>query len=316
MKTEQTTMSNGRIILAGGSGFLGRLLEKTFAGQGCEVIFLTRSPRRANDVLWDARTLGEWEKRLDGAAAVINLTGRSVNCRYNETNRRLILESRVLSTKVIGEAIRRCAKPPPVWLNASTGTIYKHSFDRDMDEGGEMAADKDAKDEFSVAVAQAWEGALNEAAVPGTRKIALRMSMVFGVEQGTVYRVLRRLARWGLGGAMGSGRQMVSWIHEEDFCRAIQWILSHENLTGPVNVASPGPVNNRELMATTRRVVGAPFGLPAAQWMLEIGAFLLRTETELMIKSRRVLPKKLLDSGFEFRFPRLENAMKEIERRL
>lgn len=253
---------------------------------------------------------------MEGSAAVINLCGRSVDCRYNEANRRLILESRVLSTRVLGEAIGQCAEPPAVWLNASTATIYKHSFDREMDEAGEIAVDKDARDEFSVEVAQAWEGALHQARTPVTRKIALRMSMVFGQMEGTVFRVLRRLARLGLGGSMAGGRQFVSWIHEEDFCRAVKWLLTHENLTGPFNLASPNPVTNREMMATLRQVAGAPFGLPAARWMLEVGAFFLRTETELMIKSRRVVPGKLLASGFRFNFPRLEDAMMDIEKRL
>ncbi len=313
-------MKTQRIILAGGSGYLGGLLTASLAKQGYEIVVLTRSPNPARtgarDVLWDARTLGPWAKELDGAAAVINLTGRSVNCRYHETNRRLILESRVLSTKVIGEAISQCAEPPPVWLNSSTATIYKHSFDREMDESGEIAGDKDARDEFSVEVAQAWEGALNDAPTPATRKIALRTSMVFGPKPGTVLRVLRRLARLGLGGSMASGRQYVSWIHEEDFCRAMDWLLSHENLAGGFNICSPNPVTNRDMMAAFRRAVGAPFGLPAAEWMLEVGAFFLRTETELMIKSRRVVPGRLLASGFRFNFPHLNEALAELEKRL
>jgi uncharacterized protein len=313
-------MKTKRVILAGGSGFCGRLLAKTLSAKGCEIVVLTRSPKvvagRVRVVSWDARNLGEWTRELEGSHAVINLCGRSVNCRYTKANRQLILESRVLSTKVLGEAIARCAEPPKAWLNASTATIYKHSFECEMDETGEIAADVDAKDEFSVEVAQAWEGALNQARTPATRKIALRMSMIFGPEPGTVFRVLRRVARLGLGGSMGGGRQFVSWIHEEDFCRAAEWLLTHENLNGPFNLASPNPVTNREMMATLRRVAGAPFGLPAARWMLEAGAFVLRTETELMIKSRRVVPGKLLASGFRFNFPGLEEAMVEIQKRL
>jgi len=313
-------MQTKRIILAGGSGFCGQLLAKSLSAKGCEVVLLTRSPQvltgPVRDVLWDAKTPGPWAAELEGAAAVINLTGRSVNCRYNETNRRLILESRVLSTKVLGEVMGHCAEPPKAWLNASTATIYKHSIDREMDESAEMAADKDAKDEFSVEVAQAWEAALNQARTPGTRKIAMRMSMVFAPTEGTVFRVLRRLARFGLGGRMASGRQFVSWIHEEDFCRAVEWLLTHEKLEGPFNLASPNPVTNRDMMTTLRRVVGAPFGLPAERWMLEVGAFFLRTETELMIKSRRVVPNRLLASGFSFKFPDLKAAMAEIEKRI
>jgi uncharacterized protein (TIGR01777 family) len=313
-------MKTKRIILAGGSGFLGHLLTAALAGKGYEVVVLTRFPQgerpAARNALWDAKTPGPWGKELEGSVAVINLTGRSVNCRYNEANRRLILESRVLSTRALGEAISRCVEPPAVWLNASTATIYKHSFDREMDETGEIAGDKDARDEFSVEVAQAWEEALHQARTPATRKVAMRMSMVFSPMAGTVFRVLRRLARFGLGGSMAGGRQFVSWIHEEDFCRAVEWLLTHDNLAGPFNLASPNPVTNREMMAALRRVAGAPFGLPAARWMLEVGAFFLRTETELMIKSRRVTPGKLLASGFRFNFPRLEEAMLEIEKRI
>jgi NAD dependent epimerase/dehydratase family enzyme len=185
-----------------------------------------------------------------------------------------------------------------------------------MDETGEIAADKDAKDEFSVEVAQAWEQALAEAPTPATRKIPLRLSMIFSTGQGTVFRVLRQLVRRGLGGAMAGGRQYVSWIHEEDFCRAVEWILEHPDLRGPFNVAAPNPLPNAEMMAVFRRVCAVPVGLPAARWMLEIGAFVMRTETELMIKSRRVVPGKLLASGFQFHFPTFQSALEEIDGRL
>jgi uncharacterized protein (TIGR01777 family) len=308
-----------RIILAGGSGLLGRLLARSLADKGYEITILTRSPQgraASRSIGWDARTLGPWRQELEGAAAVINLTGRSVNCRYNALNRRLILESRVLSTRVLGEAIAGCAAPPPAWLNASTATIYKHSFDRTMDETGEIAADKDAKDEFSVEVAQAWEEALAATPTPATRKVPLRMSMVFAMEEGTVFRVLRRLVRLGLGGRMAGGRQFVAWIHQADFCRAVEWILEYPELRGPINLVAPNPLTNRDMMAVFRKVCGAPFGLPAARWMLEIGAFIMRTETELMIKSRRVAPGKLLASGFQFNYPTFQAALEEIERRL
>jgi uncharacterized protein (TIGR01777 family) len=312
-------LKSKRIVLAGGSGVLGRLLARTLAAKGHEITVLTRSPQgggEARQAQWDARTLGAWQRELEGAVAVINLAGRSVDCRYNAANRRLILDSRVLSTRVLGKAIAGCADPPPTWLNASTATIYKHSYERAMDETGEIAADKDAKDEFSVEVAQAWEQALAAAPTPATRKIPLRMSMVFAAVPGSVYPVLRRLVRLGLGGSMAGGRQFVSWIHQEDFCRAVEWILEHPALSGPFNVAAPNPVTNREMMAVFRQVCGRPIGLPAARWMLEIGAFVMRTETELMIKSRRVVPAKLLDSGFQFHFPTLQGALEEIERRL
>jgi uncharacterized protein len=318
MSDIQNTKSK-RIVLAGGSGVVGRLLARTLVAKGHEITVLTRSARDGEEVRmaqWDARTLGPWRRELEGAAAVINLAGRSVNCRYNTANRRAILESRVLSTRVLGEAIAGCAEPPPTWLNASTATIYKHSFERTMDETGEIAADIDAKDEFSVEVAQAWEQALAAAPTPATRKIPLRMSMVFAAEPGSVYPVLRRLVRLGLGGSMAGGRQYVSWIHQEDFCRAVEWILEHPGWNGPVNIVAPNPVTNREMMAVFRRVCGRSIGLAAARWMLEIGAFVMRTETELMIKSRRAVPGTLLKSGFQFHFPTFQGALEEIERRL
>ncbi|HEY3863317.1 MAG TPA: TIGR01777 family oxidoreductase [Verrucomicrobiae bacterium] len=314
------TRSN-RIVLAGGSGFLGRLLARSLAARGNEITILTRSaPAEGGGthrrVQWDARTLGPWRGELEGAAAVINLAGRSVNCRYNAANRRLIMDSRILSTQVLGQAIAACAEPPPVWLNAGTATIYKHSFDKAMDETGAVAADRDAKDEFSVEVAQAWEAALDAARTPATRKVALRMSMVFASEEGTVFRVLRRLVRLGLGGSMAGGRQFVAWIHQEDFCRAVEWALEHPALNGPLNIVSPNPLPNREMMATFRKVCGMPVGLPAARWMLEAGAWIMRTETELIIKSRRVVPGKLLASGFQFQHPNFQEALEEIEGRL
>jgi uncharacterized protein (TIGR01777 family) len=313
---EDGRLTSRRLVLAGGSGVLGTLLARALSAKGYEIVVLTRSPQESGAVRsvgWDARTPGPWRQELEGATAVINLTGRSVNCRYNEANRKLILESRVLSTRVLGSAIAGCAKPPPTWLNASTATIYKHSHDTTMDEAGEIAADKDAKDEFSVEVAQAWEEALAGAATPATRKIPLRLSMVFGPGPGTVYHVLRRLVRLGLGGSMGGGRQFVSWIHHEDFCGAVEWILEHPEMRGPVNVVGPGPLTNREMMRVFRKVCGRAVGLPAARWMLEIGAWIMRTETELMIKSRRVVPAKLAAAGFTFRFPTFQSALEDIE---
>lgn len=309
-----------RIVLAGGSGLLGRLLADSFTRTGHEVVILSRVPHAksaaARFAVWDAKSVGDWQRELDGAFAVINLTGRSVNCRYNEKNRRDILESRVLSTQAIGAAIGACRKPPAVWLNASTATIYKHSFEKSMDENGEVAGTYDAKDEFSVEVAMAWEKALFDAMTPKTRKVTLRISMVLSDEKGSVFPVLRGLVRKGLGGAMAGGRQYVAWIHQEDFCRAIEWILAHNELTGGVNVAAPNPVTNRDMMRALRRVCDVPIGLPAARWMLEIGAFFMRTETELMLKSRRAVPGKLLANGFEFQFSEFEQAAQDLERKV
>ncbi len=305
------------IILAGGSGFLGGALANHFSALNWEVIILTRSPKQRTDgvreVAWDARTLGDWIRELDGATAVVNLTGRSVDCRYNAKNRREIMESRVDSTRVVGEAIARCANPPRVWLNSSTATVYKHTFGKPHDESSlEMDSAKDAKDAFSVEVAQAWERTLNEAVTPRTRKVALRTSMVLGLGHNSVFPVLRRLTRFGLGGKQGSGKQFVCWIHEEDFCRGVEWIISHEELAGPINVCAPNPLANEEMMKLFRKICGVPFGLPATEWMLEIGAFFLRTETELIFKSRRVVPGRLIESGFQFRFSFFRNALENL----
>lgn len=305
-----------RIVIAGGSGFLGQILAGHFQEGGWEVVALGRAPRRAGltgrTVEWDGRTLGFWQKELEGAAAVINLSGKSVDCRYHARNRKEILESRVNSTRVLGDAISRCTQPPSVWLNASTATIYRHTFANPWDETGEIGAAGEAKDAFSIDVAKAWETTLEEAKTPRTRKVAMRSAMVLGLGGNSVFPVLRRLVRSGLGGWMGSGRQFVSWIHQTDFCRAVEWLIRHDQLEGPVNLAAPNPLPNREMMRTLRQVCGVPFGLPATNWMLEVGAFFLRTETELIIKSRRVLPRRLLESGFEFRFPGIREALKDL----
>lgn len=309
-----------RIILAGGSGFLGRVLAKHFVASGHEVVILTRTPGPAADgvreVAWDGRTLGNWTRELEGAAALVNLAGRSVNCRYHARNRREILDSRIHPTRVLAEAIARCAKPPPVWLNSSTATIYKHTFGPAWDESGEIGGTPEAKDEFSVEVAQAWEREFFDAKSPAMRKVALRSAMVLGTGANSVFPMLRRLVRLGLGGRMASGKQFVSWIHERDFCRAVDWIIAHDELTGVVNVAAPNPIKNADMMGTLCKVCRIPFGLPATEWMLEIGAIFLRTETELIIKSRRVVPGQLLKSGLEFRFPKLDDALRDLESRI
>ena len=313
-------MTTHRIILAGGSGFLGGELTKHFKALGWEVVVLTRSPKpRADDVrevAWDSKSLGDWARELDGATAIVNLTGRSVDCRYNAKNRRDIMDSRVNSTRVVGEAIAQCETPPRVWLNSSTATLYTHTFGKPHDESSQdMDSAADAKDAFSVEVAQAWERTLNEAITPMTRKVALRTSMVLGLGRNSVFPVLRRLTKFGLGGRQGSGNQFVSWIHVEDFCRAIEWIIAHDELSGPINQCAPNPLPNKEMMRIFRDVCGMPIGLPATEWMLEIGAFFLRTETELIFKSRRVVPGKLLACGFEFRFPTFRETLVDLEKK-
>lgn len=311
-------MKTTRIILAGGSGFLGGALAVHFLKTRNEMVVLTRSPKPrtdgAREVAWDARTLGEWTHELEGATAVINLTGRSVDCRYNAKNRREIMESRVNSTRVVGEAIARCPNPPRVWLNSSTATVYQHTFGEPHDESSrEMDSATDAKDAFSVQVAQAWERAVNETTTPHTRKVLLRTSMVLGRGRNSVFPVLRRLTRFGLGGRQGSGKQFVSWIHESDFCRAVAWVIGHDELAGPVNLCAPNPLPNAEMMQLFREAGNVPFGLPAPEWLLEIGAFFLRTETELMLKSRRVVSRRLAESGFKFQFPTFREALLDLK---
>ncbi|HEX3999445.1 MAG TPA: TIGR01777 family oxidoreductase [Pirellulales bacterium] len=309
-----------KVVIAGGSGFLGRPLARWFAERDWAVTVLSRRPGniapRVRSIGWDGESLGDWTQALEGAAAVIDLAGRSVNCRYTRANRREIMQSRVRSTRVIGEAIAACSSPPAVWLNSSTATIYRHSIDRPMDDvTGEIGATAEANDAFSIEVATTWERTVDEACTPRTRKAKLRIAMVLAFGRGGVFDVLHRLVRCGLGGTMGPGNQFVSWIHGDDFCRSIEWLIEHGDLSGPVNIAAPNPLPNRELMRLLRRLCRMPIGLPAASWMLEIGAFFLRTETELILKSRRVVPRRLLDSGFQFQFADAESALAEILRR-
>lgn len=307
-----------KLVLPGGNGFLGQLLAEWFTRRRWDVVALTRRPQdyrgAGRAIFWDGRSLGSWQRELEGAAAVVNLAGRSVNCRYHARNRAEMMRSRIEPTRVLGEAIAACTSPPPVWLNSSTATIYQHTLDRPMDElTGTIAATPEAKDAFSIEVAQAWEQEFFAAATPGTRQVALRTAMVFSNTAGTVYRILRRLARWGLGGPMAGGQQYVSWMHERDFCRAVEFLIERDDFTGPVNLAAPRPLTNRAMMHVIRRAVGMPLGLPATRGMLELGAFFLRTETELIIKSRRVVPGRLLAAGFRFEFENLTTAVGQLE---
>jgi uncharacterized protein (TIGR01777 family) len=310
-----------KIVLPGGSGQVGTLLANAFHADGHEVVILSRNPGNApwRTVGWDAEKVGEWAAEVDGSDAVINLAGRNVNCRYSAENRRIIKESRVRSTRAVGQAIARAARPPRVWLQASTATIYAHRYDAPNDEATGIQGGSEGGAPgtwcFSVDVAAAWEQAANEFDLPQTRKILLRSAMTMSPDRGGVFDVLFGLARWGLGGTNGDGRQYVSWIHDLDFVRAVYWLIEHPELAGPVNLASPNPVPNADFMRTLRAAGGIGYGLPAAKWMLEIGAFLLRTETELILKSRRVVPGRLLQSGFAFQFPTWAEAAHDLCRR-
>ncbi|MBM3738764.1 MAG: DUF1731 domain-containing protein [Acidobacteria bacterium] len=303
-----------RVVLAGGSGTLGQVLAAHFRAQGWDPVVLARSPK-PGEAGWDGESLGAWAARLDGAEVVINLCGRSVDCRYTAANRKILIDSRVKPTRVIGEAIARCANPPRLWMNASSATLYRHTYGPAWDESAaNFGPEPEAKDAFSLDIIHAWEKAFYDAPAGSTRRVALRAAMVLGHGANSVLPVLCRLARLGLGGRMSHGRQFVSWIHEGDFARSIDWLIAHPELAGPVNLAAPNPLTNADMMRIIRKVVGAPFGLPAERWMLEIGAFFLRTETELIVKSRRVIPGKLLASGFKFQFPGFEPAVRDLLR--
>lgn len=310
-----------KIVIPGGSGQVGTVLARAFERDGHEVVVLSRSPesRPWRVASWDAKTLGEWAKELEGADVVINLAGRSVNCRYNAENRREIKESRVDSTRVVGEAIARAANPPRVWLQASTATIYAHRFDAPNDEEGGIIGgrEKNSPDtwRFSIDVATSWERTFDEALVPHTRKVKLRSAVIMNPERGSIFDVLLGLVRHGLGGKSGDGRQYVSWIHYQDFVRAIRWLIDRDEIEGVVNLAAPNPLPNREFMRALREAWGIRFGLPAAAWMLEVGAVLMKTETELVLKSRRVVPGRLLREGFEFQFPDWPEAARDLCRR-
>ncbi len=298
---------NSKIVLAGGSGFIGRALAKRFLAQGDRVVILGRgktgSAPQAEFLHWDGRTPGDWVKTLEGADLLINLAGKSVDGRYNEKNKKAILDSRVFPTLVLREAVQKAEKPPKLWINFSTATIYRHAEDRPMDdETGEIGSG------FSVEVAKAWEKAFFDGATPRTRKVALRAAIVVG-EGGGVWSPLKTLVRWGLGGTQGNGRQMFSWIHEEDLFGIIRFVQSHGDITGTVNCSAPHPLPNRELMAAFRKVLHRPFGLPAPAWLLEIGAFLIRTETELLLKSRWVLSTRLEKAGYRFKHPGLPETL-------
>ena len=304
-------MKNKKIVIAGGTGFIGRALA-AWLGKENEVIILSRQPQPGAGGtsiryrVWDGlRIEKEWASVIDGCDMVINLAGKSVNCRYTAKNRKEILDSRIDSTRAIGLAVRDAVRPPKVWINAASATIYRHATDRPQDEyTGEI------QDDFSVRVCKAWEKAFQEQRAPFTRKIALRTAITLG--EGGVMVPYLNLVRAGLGGRQGTGRQQYSWVHIDDLCRAVEWIYDHPEMEGVYNMTAPGPVTNRVFMQTLRKVTGICIGVPVVTWMLKVGAVLIETETELVLKSRWVLPARLLESGFTFRYPTLEEALKAI----
>jgi hypothetical protein len=306
-----------RIVIAGGSGQVGQILARYATARGDDVAVLARGPVGVGRaVAWDGSTLSDWARVINGADVVINLAGRSVNCRYTEANLREMLTSRVGSTRVVGAAISACERPPKVWLQMSTATIYAHRFDAANGEtDGAIGGSESGVPGYwarSVDIAKAWEQALADADTPRTRKVALRTAMVMSSDKGGIFDVMLALARRGLGGSAGDGRQFVSWVHGNDFARAVEFLVVREDIAGPVNVAAPGPLPYAEFMRSLRKACGARVGLPATKWMLEIGAWAMRTDTELVLKSRRVVPERLLGAGFSFTFPEWPDAAQNL----
>jgi len=311
-----------KIVIPGGSGQVGTILARGLHQRGDEVVILTRGqPAKAlwRSVKWDGETLGNWTAEIENADVVINLAGQSVNCRYTPENRRVLIDSRVKSTRIVGQAIAEANNAPRVWLQASTATLYAHSYDAPNDEitGSISGSEINAPDtwRFSIDIVKKWEREANAAATPNTRKVLMRAAIVMGPGEGGPFEMLLRLVRFGLGGRAGDGRQYMSWIHDQDFVNAVLWLIEHEELDGPVNLASPNPLPNAEFMKYLRDAWGIAFGFPANKLMLEIGAFALRSETELILKSRRVIPTRLLESGFVFQFPKWVDAARDLSTR-
>jgi hypothetical protein len=358
-------MKAKKIILAGGTGFIGQFMCNYF-GKNNEVVVLTRNAEKNNNnafhetyidpaiasnikyVQWDGRTLGQWAQELNGADIVINLAGRSVNCRYNYRNMKEIFDSRKYATEVLGKAIGNCVNPPALWINAASATTYRHATDHAQDEvNGEISdlkamnmpstTTEDIKSfihrftkwvypslfitkrkrperDFSIRVCRLWEKIFFETETLQTRKVCLRIAITLG--PGGVMVPYFNLLKFGLGGRQGNGRQMYSWVHIEDLCRLIEWLDEHHRAEGIYNCASPNPVTNNEFMKTLRKVTGCIIGLPAYKWMLEIGAKLIGTETELILKSRWVVPTRLVKEGFVFKYPKAEDALRDIVNRV
>lgn len=308
-----------KIVIPGGTGQVGGILRRALGRRGHEVVVLSRQPAELEPGIrhlpWDGRSIGEWAAEIDGADAVINLAGRTVSCRYTDEHLAEMMGSRVDSALVVGQAIERAVRPPSVWLQASTATIYEHTYGDAHGEDGVIGGselDVPSYWAFSVEIARRWEAAQQQTLTPNTRKVALRSAMVMSPDRGGVFDVLLWMARAGLGGPVAGGKQYVSWIHDHDFVRAVELLLEREDIDGAVNLASPNPLPQRDLMKVLRR--GRP-GLPAARWMAEIGAFVLRSDTELLLKSRRVVPARLLSEGLEFDFPTWSEAAEDLVRR-
>jgi len=292
-----------KIIIAGGTGFLGENLEQYFTQRGNQVYILTRQPKRKNEIYWDAKTIGDWKSILENADVLINLTGKSVDCRYHEKNKQEIYSSRIDSTRILQEAVDHCSEKPKIWLNASSATIYVHSEKHlNTEEDGVIG------DDFSMNICKSWEKEFFNVKNEGIRKVALRTSIVLG-NNGGAFPKLKMITKLGLGGKQGRGNQMVSWIHIDDFCRAVDWIIAHDDIAGAINITAPEPLSNELMMKKLRKLMNIPFGLNAPVWQLEIASLFLNTETELLLKSRNVFPEKLLKTGFQFTYSNFDTTI-------
>lgn len=307
-----------KIVIPGGTGHVGAVLAKGLTERGHEVVVLSRRTRSPEGgvrfVPWDGRTIGAWAHEIDGADAVINLAGRSVNCRYTDANLRQMMDSRVTSTRAVGAAIGQAKRPPKVWLQMSTATIYADSRGPAHDENGEMGGNESHVPlywEYSVRIARNWEAAQAEADVR-TRRVALRTSLVMSPDRGSIFDYLSWLARLGVGGAVAGGGQYVSWIHADDFVRAVVFLLDNDDVHGPVNLAAPSPLPQRDFARALRRAWGRRIAIPATRRMAALGAFALRSDTELLLKSRKVVPGRLSDLGFAFTYPEWTAAASDL----
>ena len=306
-----------KIVIAGGSGYLGKVLLKHFQAKKYDINILTRDVKKeAPFIVWDGQTLGSWQKVIDGSDVVINLAGRTVDCRPTKKNLREMMDSRIQSTRVIGEAIAQCHNPPNLWIQMSTATIYAHSFDQDNDEySGTIGGNEpNIPDHWhhSTNIAKNWEKTLFQSNTPNTRRVAVRSALVVGPDKKGYFDTLLSLSRVGLGGAIAGGKQYVSWIHQEDFIQAIDFFISRKDIKGVVNVCSPHPLPQREFMSYIRSTWGVRVNVPITKWILTIGTIFLRTDAQLVLKSRRAVPTKLLSHGFQFKFPRWPEAVIDI----
>jgi len=295
-----------KIIIAGGTGFLGESLEQFFLNKNYEVKILTRNPKRNNEIFWDSKTIGAWKNELENSDVLINLTGKSVDCRYNEKNKIEIFDSRINSTRVLQSAIDECKNSPKIWLNASSATIYVHSETHLNTESNGIIGD-----DFSMNICKSWEKEFFKIENQNIRKVALRTSIVLGKNGGAFPKFIQ-ISKLGLGGKQGRGNQLLSWIHIDDFCEAVNFIIENEKLEGAINITAPKPLSNENMMSQIRKKIKVPFGIPSPVWLLEIASIFIKTETELMLKSRNVYPEVLLQNDFKFQYDTFEKALEKL----